>query len=522
MQEIYSQILARLSVMWRRRWWAVTVAWVVCLAGWVIVARVPDVYEASARLYVDTDTMLKKQMKGIATDSNILSELKIVQRTLLSRPNLEKVMRMTDLDLQAPTVFQVESIVENLRKSITINVQGPKLFSLRFQYSDPKVAKDVVQSLLTIFVESNLGAARKDIVVTQKFINQQAKEHERLLTEAEERLAKFKRENVGFLPGEANYSSRLEKAHADLATTRARHDDMLSKLMALRKQLAEVPRFLETTQAPQVVIGRDDSDKPSELEVRVADMERQVDNLLLKYTERHPDVVALNRRLEVLRAQLDIELGRAKAPRAQMEPVRNTVSNPVYEGLKLSLVQVEAEIAILDSRIRTQIAEVNRLAKLSERVPEVEAELAKLNRGYAVIQRNYNELIERREAARIAQDLEASSGQIQFKVVDPPKVPVKPSGPNRLVYLSLVLVVGVGAGVGLALLLVQIDSSIPNLMRLRENFDLPILGSVSAVFSPAQRRRQALEMAGFGLFGCGLVGAFGGLVAIELLGPLGI
>jgi hypothetical protein len=157
------------------------------------------------------------------------------------------------------------------------------------------------------------------------------------------------------------------------------------------------------------------------------------------------------------------------------------------------------------------------LQRLADTVPLKEAEFKRLNRDYGVIKRNYEQLLGRRESAKLASDLETKADQVQFRIVDPPQLPLKPSGPNRLLFLSAVLAVGLGAGVAFAFALSQIDDSIPNVLRLRETFALPVLGGVSAIMSAAQRRRRILELSSFAMITIGLVTAYGGLVAVEVL-----
>ena len=144
--------------------------------------------------------------------------------------------------------------------------------------------------------------------------------------------------------------------------------------------------------------------------------------------------------------------------------------------------------------------------------------MARLNRCSSFHKMTYEEMLGRRESAKIAQDLETKANKIQFRVIDPPKVPVKPSGPNRLLFLSAVLIGGLGAGAAFAFVLSQIDDSIPSTARLKEIFTLPVLGAVSAIISTADRRRRVFELSSFALISLGLVGAYGGLVAVELFG----
>jgi hypothetical protein len=142
--------------------------------------------------------------------------------------------------------------------------------------------------------------------------------------------------------------------------------------------------------------------------------------------------------------------------------------------------------------------------------------MARLDRDYAVIKRNYDELLARREAARIGQDLETQTKSVQFRLIDPPEVPAKPTGPNRLLFVSAVFVVGLGAGCVFAFFISQLDSTMRHVEQVRMAFKLPILGGVSMIQSAWAMRRQRIEVASFGLACLSLLGAYLGLLSIEM------
>jgi len=526
--ELYQQILFYARALWRRRWYGIAVAWFVCIAGWIWVAKMPDVYQSSARVYVDTDTMLGPLMKGLAVDTNIFRQVDITQRTLLSRPNLEKVARMTDLDLKVEGASDMERLLDQLQANISIKTQGANLFTVSHTSADPDLAKRVVQALLTIFVESNLGASRKDMDQARRFIDEQIRNYEEQLSAAEDRVAQFKRDNMNELPGrEGDYYARMEAARTELATAKAQLDETEIKRDNLKQQLDEIPQFYEFTDA-NAAGGLGSNGPESNLELRALEIQQTIDQLLLRYTDNHPDVVAARRLLKSINEKLDAEENAAADAMAASGPPdwasasdgvpKIKTANPVYQQIKLALVDVEATVAILKKRVAQTKINIKQYETSARLVIGKETALARLNRDYSILKKNYEEMLGRRESAKIAQDLETKANKIQFRVIDPPKVPVKPSGPNRLLFLSAVLIGGLGAGAAFAFVLSQIDDSIPSTARLKEIFTLPILGAVSAIISTADRRRRVFELSSFALISLGLVGAYGGLVAVELFG----
>jgi polysaccharide chain length determinant protein (PEP-CTERM system associated) len=508
--------------MWRRRWYAAGVAWLVCVGGWAFVAMMPNTYMAKTRIYVDADSMLRPLLRGIAVDTNVLNEVDIMQRTLLSRPNLQKVARLADLDLGAKTLIDQETVITDLQRKLKITSQARSLFELTYEGTQPPQAKKVIQSLLDIFVEGNLGNSRRDMVTAQSFINEQIREYEKQLEQAERRLADFKAQNLGFLPGDNNYSAKLEVARNEVAKTQGELAEARKSRDELRKQLAEVPKLIETVNVgslgpdlgPPIGGGAGGGDTV----LRVPELEQKMKTLRLRYTDRHPDVIETRRLLELAKQEeADRVAKEAEGGPAAPQPgsVKTTASNPVYEQLKLQQVQQETMIATLESRLERNQGDVRRWEQLARSVPGVAAEMSRLDRDYNVIKRNYDELLGRREAARIGQDLETQTKSVQFRLVDPPDVSAKPSGPNRPLLVSVVFIVGLGAGCVFAFFLSQLDNTMRHVEQLRTAFQLPILGGVSMIQSAWAARRNRIEVASFGLACLSLLGAYLGLLSIE-------
>jgi polysaccharide chain length determinant protein (PEP-CTERM system associated) len=525
MFELFAQLPFDLVAVWRRRWHALAVAWLVCAVGWIFVASMPNSYESSARIYVDTQSMLGPLLKGLAVESDLEEELHVMERTLLSRPNLEQVARMTDLDVTARGPAQMESLLEALVRRISIRSEGGQLFSVNYTDTVPELAKEVVQSLLTIFVESNLGASREDMEGARRFIDRQIAEYEGSLVAAEERLAQFKQNNLGLLPGDKGFYEPLRDARRNLETSKTQLDETMTKRDALRRQLTSVPEFVETvSNSASPWQSQGPVAPPSEYDSRITKLEASIEDMLVRYTQDHPDVVIARRRLEQLRKQAEEEEadvvesppgGGKDEESANLQLIKETAPNPLYEQVKLQLVEAEAEIARLQSRVARDQARLAEFEETAKRVPAVEAELTQLNRDYVINRQNYDALLARRESAKISQEREDEAEKVQFRIVDPPFVPILPSGPNRYLFLSAVLIIGIGAGLGFALALATQDDSFSDARHLESAFSLTILASVPEEISGARRGLRALETSSFTGVSLGLFVAYGGLMAIE-------
>ena len=181
MEELTTQLLVYLKGIWKYRWVAVAAAWVIAVAGWIIVYKLPDDYQASARIYVDTQNVLKPLLQGMTVSPDTQQQISIMSRTLISRPNVERVIRMVDLDIKAKDTKDQEGLVKELMDKIKLGTAGrDNLFTISYNNQNPALAKDIVQSLLTLFVEGGLGN-NKDSSSAIRFIDEQIKSYEEKL-----------------------------------------------------------------------------------------------------------------------------------------------------------------------------------------------------------------------------------------------------------------------------------------------------------------------------------------------------
>ena len=522
MGDLRTQILAILRAVWRRRWIIAGIAWGLCLVGWFVVLNMPDRYQSRTRIYVDTQTMLAPLLRGLTVAPNLNQQVAFMKRTLLSRPNMLEIIRMTDLDLTVENEAEMDALIQSVAERISIRSQGRDLFTIAYESEDPKLAQRVVQSLVNIFVENNLGENRSDMEKARAFLEAQLAVYERQLQEAERRLADFKASNLEFGRGAGGYVGKRQNATAALERAEAEYQDAIALRDQLREQIATVPQYLEVDAAPQVIFnnGQAANSPLAELERRIQDTERQIVLLLGRYTDAHPDVIAARRQIEYLNQQLADEeerlLAAAEGEGDELDAggAKTKVPNALYEHIKLRLVDAESQVTTRERQLKRSREERDYYEKMATTAPLVEARLAGLNRDYSVIKKNYEQLLARRESAKIAQAVDAET-DIQFRIVDPPEVPTIPVGPNRPFFMTVVLAAGLGAGIAFAYLLSQMDVSFHNAASLRDTFGLPVLGAVSAIVSNSSRRRQHAGLAGFAVACTCLLLVFGGLIVFE-------
>jgi polysaccharide chain length determinant protein (PEP-CTERM system associated) len=500
MRELLMQVINYAQGMWRFRWYALFLAWIVATAGWAWAYSLPNQYRADARVYVDTESVLRPLLRGLAIESDVRSRVAVMTRTLLTRPTLEKVARKTDLDLRAQTPAQMEALLERLQRTIGISSDGRRadLYTISYTDKNPAAAQLVVQTLLDTLVEQTLGSSRTDTAVAQRFLDEQIGEYERRLTAAEERLADFKRKHIGMMPSEGKgYYARLQAASDEIEQIRTQVSVAENRRDELRKQLHAEEGNLAPT-------------GPTDIETKIKERQKELDALLLRYTDQHPDVRVLRETIAQLKARAKAEQAVAKTDRE-----RGLELNPVYQAVKIELGKAEVELAALRTQLADRQRKAEQLRRMVNTIPEVEAELARLNRDYSITKGQYDSLVERKESARLSQQAEQKSDDIKFRIVEPPVLPQKPSGPNRLRYVSVMLLAGLGAGLGFAFLLNELRPVFLNTRTLREITGLPVLGSVSLKLLPKQRMKLRMELVSFVLVALSLLAAYGGALMLQ-------
>jgi len=506
MKEIKAHVYFFLDQLKRRRWAALGVAWLVCCIGWFVVAMMPNRYVSEARFHVDTTSLLTPLLKGISVnsdDANRDRQVAIMQRTLTSRPNLLKVAQMTDLDKDARSDGALQDLVSSLENRIQINSQGTNLFQVQFTDNSPTKARDVVQALLTIFVESSIGDKRDDIKSARTFIDGQIEEYETQLKDAERKVAEFKVTNVAFLSSNSqNFAMRMEQARDSLKSAQFEYDDAVGQLERLRRQLATTPQYLSIDSAPQIVVG---NMVGGTLQQRIIASQAKLDELRLQYTEKHPDVVSTQAQLNRLMEEQKRERSGGKR---ENDAMRAQVPNDLYGQLSLRLGEAEGRAATARRKLNESESIYNDLSARANEAPKIEAEFTNLNRDYEVFRASYDSLLQRRESARIAAAADSTAEPIQFRMVAAPEVPARPSGPHREILNTLVLIAGILAAGGFVLLLTKIDERVLTMEDLATFIDSRTLGSVTAVAVAPLREALARRPDRFGWAAMGLVVLF--------------
>lgn len=513
MQDLLHLIRTEIRGSWRYRWAAMITAWAVCAVGWTFVFLMPDIYEARARVYVDADSRLADVMGDVGIAPGVGARVYIVRQAMLGRPQLERVARETDLDLRARTPEEKEALITGLRERVGVGSgrtrQAQNLYTITFEDRDREMAIAVVQTLLDTFVEDVLDLKAQGSEDVSSYLDDQLSHYSGLLSESETALANFKKQYVGMLPGESGgIFERLQAENEALVAVRLELQIQEDRRSELRRQLqSETPDLPEGTDpgVGAAIPGNSTQSTINELESRRS-------QLLLGYTERHPDIIAINEQLDQLYAQREEDRLALAAGNNGIEGAVNA-TNPVYQSVQIALNQTGVRIAGLRSQVASGEATIRQLNDQINTIPEVEAKFSELTRNYGQYQALYAELLLRNERERMG-SVGEDRDVVSFNIIDPPSADIEPVAPKRNLLLIGVLILGLGAGGAIAFVIHQLNPVFHNAKSLRDVTGRPVLGVVSMTWLERHQSGRRIDFSSFAIAGASLLGIF--VIAILL------
>ena len=506
MLDQFSEVLYFAKGVVRNKWIVTIVAWVICMGGWSYVYRMPDVYQSSARVHVDTRTMLRPLLRGLAIQSDVRGLVAIMKKLMFTQENMIKIAETAGMDVDRSSEKKTLGLVAQLKGKLKIDGAQGEIFSISYESKDPQNAKNIVQAVLTIFSEQAQSSTLGDVDSAQRFIDNQIREYEQRLRNAERAKENFKRVNIGLLPGQVGEGQVdvIQAVRKSIETSKMQLTEILSRKKVLDAQLAEALASGEEW-------GLTDEGGDSSVEgIRIAQLLERKNLLLLKYTENHPNILSINSEIDRLKK-------RKEDDEKANGPSEVAMSNPYVQSIKIEQNKLETEIATINSRIAALESKlVTEDEQFNTRLT-IETEMENLNRDYVTIKKNYLALIDRREQARMSSSVDTQVSALKFKVVDPANLPTSPSSPNRKIFYTGVLVFGIAVGLALALVVVFIRPSFVEAKHLREITGLPILGSVSEVVNETQAKNNRYRLIKFAAVNMLLLIGYVGVMAVDVL-----
>ena len=526
MSLVVEDVLQHARNIWRYRWLAVCISWAVAIVGWVTVIAWPNAYQAQARFYVDT-IALRPLLQGGSVDQDIDAQLNFVRESLVGQSQLTRVAHDTGLDSMVKTPEERDALVASLRNAISIQSTAvpsagahdnqrasDSIYLINYRAATRERALAVVRSLLATLVQRTHNGDPDDIDVAQGFLRDQIDECEKRLAISESALAEFKKQNVALVPGaRGDYFAQLQAEIT--ATTKARSslDMALRRREVLVHQLRgdSLPTKQSGVSSSGIRFGEpatfNDASVASaagtDTSSRIAATQARLDELLLRYTERHPEVISAREELNKLKVRQTTEI--AAVRNGDFSSVINSglAANPVYQSTQVQLNQTDVEIATMRGELAEHERAANELHRIVNTAPAAEAEFSRLTRDNETIKAEYKALIERLDKTKTAENA-AKNGAMQLHVIDQPSAPLAPVAPKKTLLVSSILLLAVAVGAGSAWLVSQLNPVFYKASALAEMTGLPVYGSVSSAWPERTRAEFKSQLLRVGWSSVGL------------------
>lgn len=499
-----SQWLGVAHGMWGRRWYGLLTAWVVAIVGVLAVFILPQRYEASARIFVDTQSVLKPLMKGLTVQPDAEQQVVMLSRMLVSRSNVGRLVDMAQLTSGEESSEEREDLIDSVSRAVDVRSAGrDNVYTLAYRHRDPQTAQRVVESLVNIFLESNRSLSRKESEAAKAFIDSQIPQYRTKLEESEQRLKEFRLRHV-------------DVPTANSADLSSRVSDLSAELTKVRLELREAENAQAAAKAALQRESQQETVSTPEVDGRIDGERRRLDALMQRYGDAHPDVQASRELLASLEQRRRAEVAALRSGKSGAGSSATVTKTVASQELTKVLATWEVQLATLRARASEYQSRYDQALAHMKAFPQLEAEWAQLNRDFGVHKKNYEDLLSRRESALMSVNVDTASGIAEMRLIDPPRVLPRPVTPSRQVLLPLVLCAALAAGLAAAFIASQLQPLCHRAADLREHFDVPLLGVVSLVETSELTTRLRPALGRFALASGGLVALF--VLALITLG----
>ncbi|WP_334013458.1 XrtA system polysaccharide chain length determinant [Alteromonas sp. S167] len=508
------EILDHVRGIWIKKRYVMLFSWLVIPPGLIYVATMPDVYSSKARIYIDIGSELDMALRGLTFEDNPNQKILMMIQTLKSRENIEKIARGADLDITTSNMQEYNELIRELNGDIKLIVPETRskeqIFTISYQHTNATTAKNVVQETLDLFIEGTLGESRESATTANRFLDEQISDYENRLSLAEQKMADFQRKYTDLLPSSGSFYSRLNILKEELEETRLQISQLTKQKESFTSQLSiERENFTNSniTDGEPVIRTRYDA--------RILELEARLDQLKIRFTDLHPEVTETSRLLESLVNTREEEIASYLERDKTDEELVST--SPVSFEIKVEINRLAGEVAALAVKEDSLLSKISELRAKIDLIPQIEAEQTALNRDYEILKQNYLELLSRRESAELSQRADISSKDFEFRVIEPPMVPVKPSGPQRLIFYTAVVFLGFGAGVAVAFIVSQFNPLLFRASQINRFSEYPVLGCVSHLDKPSLSKTNRARLLIFLLSSSVLLMLYLTLMAAEIL-----
>lgn len=491
-----------LDIARRRKWWVIIPLFLSLTAGGIYYYQSPKIYRSSTLILVESQRVPSSFVPNTVTE-NLQIRLQTISQQVHSRTNLEDIIRRFDLFSRQedkepgllgkinPKVLSymglveasanqdekeeepsMQKLVRNVRAKIDVNLRARnQAFEISFEWDDPQIAAQVTNALASQFIDRNLKVREEMAMGTTRFLDFEVQRLRQELQERESRLESFKRRNMGRLPGQLESNLNiLSQLKDELSRTEDRAEQV-------RQQMWLNDQYFEGT-----IAGSSGREKNGNGQMSISDMRDDLQKMRTKYTDQHPDVQRLQRRIR----QLD---DKRKTVASQGQQA-NTEPGLEFFDQDMEMQQMQMRLTEYQRKMRELRRQIREYEQRVEQTSEVELELKNLERDYSAVNDRFQDVLRRKLDAEMAEQMERHQQGEQFRVIDPAIAPERPFEPDIAKGMVMALALGLGLGGGLAYLRESLDPAFYNLRELEDHLQVKTVVCIPLVHRKTKRRKR--------------------------------
>lgn len=461
----------------RFRTWVVLLFIAAAFAALVVGYLWPNSYRSEAVLYADRSNIIEPLLKGRASVTGV-DHAKQAQDVLYSNRVMEKAAIQAGLVDESASDDRKAQMVRHLRGAVRVDTQGNNQFKVSYSSNDPDRTFTVVNSVVNVFIQDTARRKREESVSAFNFIDAQVDSYRRQLEEAEERLKEFRAQNTDGTESQVN--SRINSLRNDIESLKLEIEDSESRLNTIEQQLNQENQY-------QLTKGKVDK-----LRERRDQLNRELEQLRMSYQESYPDIVSLKQQIQ----DIDEEIARIEFGGESFSGGGEKVENPLYEDLRKQQSRARVDLNAQRRRLENLKQMLDSELERAERVAANQAELSELTRDLDVIRKVYNEMLERKESARLSMALDVEGQGVSYRIQDPASFPLSPTGLRFVHFAAAGPFLGFMAPIGLLVLFLLLDPHIRSAHSLRQQLpeDIPLMGVIPHYHTPIAARLLRKDM----------------------------
>ena len=465
----------------------------IALAALAIGMLLPQKYTSRTVIYVEDSNIIGPLMEGRAVPTAVNNRAAITRQVAFSSRVMQEILKAGGWMADPLSRVEQANLVEDVISQTRVTNPGEHLIQITYTDSDPRRAYRVTKRFADMVISESLATKERESREAFEFIDSQVRQYHKKLTDAENNLERYRRTNPDARTGvEADVNARIGELRRQVETARMELDDQLSQESALQSQLSDENQVVRV------------QTRTGQLFARLAELEAERERLLVSFTERHPDVVRVQHQVADVQEELrrDETLAQTRTPSAG-QVGENAAMNPLHGELRSRLSETRSRTAAMRARIRAGEALLNRELGRSRWIASSESQVAELTRDYEVNRDLYQDLLRRRENARVSMNLDAESRGLSFRIEEPASIPVQASGVRLMHVAAGGLSLAVFAPMGLLFAFVKLDPRVRSARQFEGRTNLPLLTVVPAYTT----RRDRQLYAGRLMLGTGLCAA---------------